>query len=236
MTNNAYLNIGNSRIAMAYREDHEWKVMYEIINMEKYLMSANVNKIYAISVNSENEKQVNDKLGNFAEILYMRKSLNMINSKYSIDDIGIDRMMSIYFIQQRGLYPSVIMDLGTADTFDYIDSDGYHFGGLITPGLHTLHKAICEHTEKIPYYEPQFSGIITGTSTKEAVTQGIYGQWLITVINYAGLMSEFEKSFSIIATGGNALRLKDFIANIEINSDLIFSGMELYAENIYNAK
>ncbi len=232
----AVLNIGNTRSLFAFFLNSEILFVTYILNDAiKYIVENAYSKIYIITVNSSNYKKIEKELKDKVDIIVLKKKSEIFTSKYDIEQIGIDRYMNIYYATKNKIFPSVILDLGTADTYDYIDSQGIHLGGLITPGLETLFKSVNVSTDKLPELNPQFRDIVFGTDTETALEQGIYGQWLLTAINYASLLNnEYKNSLRIIGTGGNAIRIKDYITNIEIDDQFTIKGIKSYAEEFYN--
>ncbi|MCK4524597.1 type III pantothenate kinase [candidate division WOR-3 bacterium] len=232
----AVLNIGNTRNSFAFfLNDEILFVTYILNDAVKYIVENGYSKVYTISVNDNNIKELEKELDGKADIIKLKKKSDIFTSKYNIQQIGIDRYINIYYAIKNNIFPSVIMDLGTADTFDYIDSKGIHLGGLITPGLETLFKSVNVSTDNLPELNPQFRDIVFGTDTETALGQGIYGQWLLTAINYASLLNdEYKNSLRIIGTGGNAIRIKDYISNIEIDNQFTIKGIRSYAEELYN--
>ncbi len=239
MENNyAVLNIGNTRNSFGFFLENE--IIYKTHILEdaiEYIVKNGYSCVYTIMVNNDNYQKMKKELKGKVDIILLEKEKELFSSKYNIQQIGIDRYINIYYAMKNNMYPSVIMDLGTADTFDYIDSQGIHLGGLITPGLQVLFRSVNISTDKLPELNPQFRDIIYGVDTETALEQGIYGQWLITVINYASLLNdEYENSLRIIVTGGNAIRIKDFIQNVEIDNQFTIKGIKEYAEEFYNGK
>lgn len=237
MENNfAILNIGNTRNSFTFLLNNEILFMTFVLNdAVKYIIENGYSKVYTISVNDNNFKKLRKELNGKVDIIELKKRKEVFSSKYDITQIGIDRYINIYYAVKSKIYPSVIMDLGTADTFDYIDGEGIHLGGLITPGLTTLFRSVKTSTDKLPELNPQFRDIIFGTNTETALEQGIYGQWLLTVINYSSLLNDkYDNLLRIIATGGNAIRIKDYITNIVIDNKFTIKGIKSYAEEFYN--
>lgn len=230
----AFLSIGNTRAVMCAFKENEPITAQTTPDMDVLLRNISARRIYMISVNSRAEIDTIENIKYPCELISMQKD-DAINSAYRTEQMGMDRYICIYYAQKKRIFPSVIADLGTADTFDYIDPSGKHVGGLIMAGLQTMHKGISNAAERIPLYEPQLRDIIAGTDTKEAVTQGVYTQWLAGIISAVSLMGDMAETYTTIITGGNAHRVHDFLESAQYEPYFLFRGMQLYAENIYNA-
>ncbi|MFZ4681967.1 MAG: type III pantothenate kinase [Terrimicrobiaceae bacterium] len=121
--------------------------------------------------------------------------------------IGADRLANA--VAARALYgaPSVVVDFGTAVTFDVISAKGEYIGGVITPGLSAMTDYLHSRTALLPRVTLREPRRAIGRSTKEAMQSG-------AVHGYRGLISEIvrqilremnaKKMPPIIATGGDA--------------------------------
>lgn len=230
-----FLSIGNTRAVMCVFNENEPITAHTTADMNVLLRNTAAKRIYMISVNSQREHDTVSKIDYPCELIGMGKQDDAIKTAYRTEQMGMDRYISIYHAQRKCIFPSVIADLGTADTFDYIDSSGMHIGGLIMAGLQTMHVGISNAAENIPLLEPQLRDIMAGTDTEEAVTQGIYTQWLAGIISAVSLMGEIEETYTTVITGGNAKRVHDFLKHAQHEPYFLFRGMQSYAENIYNA-
>lgn len=233
--NDAYLSVGNTNTYLTVIKNNQYKTASLIPEMNSLISENNINRIFIASVNQANEDAYMKSVHFTGQYISINKRENAIRSQYNIEQMGIDRYLCIFNAQTSHIFPSVIADLGTADTFDYLDGSGMHIGGLIMPGLQTLHKSLDEYTDRISLYEPQLRDIIAGKNTEESVTQGVYSQWLSGVINAIAMTKEISSSYTAIITGGNSCRVHDFIKGI-YDKNFLVRGMKLYAENICNAE
>jgi type III pantothenate kinase len=167
--------------------------------------------------------------------LKIRLPLDM--SCYPPNQLGMDRLVNA--CSARLLYPDtslVVVDFGTATTFDLVTADGVYLGGAIAPGLYTMAEGLPERTSRLPHISleglaPEDLGM--GTDTVSCMRAGIG-------IGYRGLMKELLREavqaldtteFLLVATGGLAetsLRLcgleKHFMA---LDPMLTLKGLEL---------
>ncbi|SDU00113.1 type III pantothenate kinase [Verrucomicrobium sp. GAS474] len=125
--------------------------------------------------------------------------------------IGPDRLANALAV--RSLYgaPAVVIDFGTAVTFDVIDRDGAYCGGVIAPGLNMMTEYLHERTALLPRVEVREPRRAIGKSTEEAIRVG-------AVIGYRGMIREIlgavrsellagkkpKGTVHVVATGGQA--------------------------------
>ena len=121
--------------------------------------------------------------------------------------IGADRLANAAAAAQLGKLPVIVVDFGTAVTFDVLDAKGRYLGGIIAPGLPIAAKALHEGTALLPLTRIRKITSIVGKSTDEAIRIGL-------LLGAVGLVREAvaritretfngKKPF-IIATGGDA--------------------------------
>ena len=149
-------------------------------------------------------------------------------------EVGADRLVNAFAAWQRFKKALIVVDFGTATTFDIVSSSGDYIGGVIAPGvnlsLETLHKAAA----KLPNVGIMRPDKVIGTNTIGAMQSGIY-------YGYAGLIdgitarikAEYGQPMIVIATGGLAsLYAKACPAIEQLVPDLTIHGLrELFELN-----
>ena len=88
--------------------------------------------------------------------------------------IGEDRIVNAYYAKKRYSKNLIIIDFGTATTFDIIDSKGNYDGGIITPGIDLSLKALSEKTAKLPLVKFAKTKNVIGRDTKSAIQSGFF--------------------------------------------------------------
>ncbi|OXS54652.1 pantothenate kinase [Cohnella sp. CIP 111063] len=120
-------------------------------------------------------------------------------------EVGADRIVNaVAGIEQYGT-PLVVVDFGTATTFDYIDGTGAYLGGAIVPGIGISAEALYQRAAKLPRIELSKPKTVIGRNTVAAMQSGI-------IYGYAGqvdgivkrIRQEFGVQPRVIATGGLA--------------------------------
>ncbi len=121
------------------------------------------------------------------------------------NEIGADRLVNALAAFNRFGGNTIVVDFGTATTFDVIDSNGSYAGGVIAPGINLSIKALHIAAAKLPEVAVTRPDMVIGTSTVEAMQSGIY--W-----GYVGLIEgitrkikeEVGHNMTVVATGGLA--------------------------------
>ncbi len=120
-------------------------------------------------------------------------------------EAGADRLVNAVgaFIEYGG--PSIVIDSGTATTFDIVAKDGAFEGGVILPGINLSLQALHEHAARLPRVEIRDPGRVIGKDTVTAMQAGIY---LGSIDMIEGLIrrikAEYGQPMKVIATGGVA--------------------------------
>lgn len=118
-------------------------------------------------------------------------------------EVGADRVVNA--LAARRLYgcPVIVVDFGTATTFDVVDARGAYLGGAILPGVDTALEALHRSTAKIPRIAMRRPRRVVGRSTQEAVRSGVYHGTLGEVREIAfRIRKELGVVAPLVATGG----------------------------------
>jgi type III pantothenate kinase len=147
-------------------------------------------------------------------------------------EVGPDRVVNAVAAQNLYGKPSIIIDFGTATTFDVVSREGDYLGGAIAPGIVIATEALFTHTAALPRIRLSRPEQAIGRNTVAAMQSGI-------MFGYTGLIEgmirrieqELKGKAKVIATGGQAALLAHEIPAIEIvNPDLTLVGLRLIYE------
>ena len=119
--------------------------------------------------------------------------------------LGVDRLAAVCGAWK--LAPgqtSLVVDLGTAVTYDFLTADGCYAGGNIAPGMRMRLSALHEHTARLPQVEPQADFTVWGDTTETAVRSGVMQGILFEMEGYVRALSEKNDAFCLFLTGGDA--------------------------------
>lgn len=148
--------------------------------------------------------------------------------------LGADRICGIFAALKKFGGPAIIVDFGTATTYDVITSKGEYLGGVIAPGLETSALGLFSKTSKLPKTEMRFPESIVGKDTATAIQSGVmYG----AVDAFEGMVKRLRrvvgKYATVIATGGYAQLVAEMTSEIKyMEPDLILEGARLIHERI----
>ena len=147
------------------------------------------------------------------------------------DTIGPDRLANAVAAKAHYGAPSVVVDFGTAVTFDVINNVGKYAGGIIAPGIAAMTDYLHEKTALLPKIDIERPHTVVGKSTKHAMLSGAFH-------GYRGLIRELLKELkaelgvhelNAVATGGYAgLIAKDLPGIVAIEPHLTLEGLRLF--------
>ncbi len=120
-------------------------------------------------------------------------------------EVGADRLVNAISAHGRYAGPLIIVDFGTATTFDVVDADGNYCGGIITPGVNLSQEALHMAAAKLPRVAIRRPGRVIGKGTVEAMQSGIYWGYLSMIEGVVQrIEDEFGAPMTVVATGGLA--------------------------------
>ena len=130
--------------------------------------------------------------------------------------------------------PLLVIDFGTATTFNYVDATGTITAGLITTGIRTAAAALWGQTAQLPEVEITRPRSILATGTKSAMQAGLYYNFLGGIERtIEQFHAEIDEDFTVVATGGLGRVFENDTHLIDVyDPDLIFKGMAaIYRRN-----
>jgi len=148
--------------------------------------------------------------------------------------IGPDRLANAVAVKHHFGAPSVVVDFGTAVTFDVVDRKGNYVGGIIAPGLAVMTEYLHEKTALLPRIKIREEQAVIGKNTAQAMLIG-------AVHGYRGLIRELiaelkkdlrVKKLPVVATGGYARLMAAKLPEITaVDPLLTLEGLRLVWEN-----
>lgn len=137
----------------------------------------------------------------------------------SLQKLGADRIVNIYGALKLYKPPLLIIDYGTAVTFDYVSQQGVFEGGMIVPGPEISFQALIEKAALLPkkIRLPKKSSSFLGRTTSECLCSGaLEGFGAMTDELIRRFKSKYGKKLRIIATGGFAKHLKPYATSFDV--------------------
>jgi type III pantothenate kinase len=176
-----------------------------------------------------------------AEPMFIGEPGVELGAKVLIDrpeEAGADRIVNAIGGKERHGAPLIVVDIGTAATFDVVDADGNYCGGAIAPGINLSLQALEMAAAKLPHIAIQRPAAVIGKSTVPAMQSGLF--W-----GYVGLIeglvqrikTEFGAPMKVIATGGLSPLFAGATPVLEaIDEDLTLWGLKIiHARNAARA-
>ena len=147
------------------------------------------------------------------------------------EQIGADRLANAIGVAARHGAPAIVIDFGTAVTFDVVSAGPAYCGGVIAPGLGAMQDYLGRRTALLPQIELEEPASAIGKSTVEAMRAGaVFGYRGLVREIVARLRSEMGGNPRIVATGGDAALIARGLPEIgAVDPDLTLEGLRLAA-------
>jgi type III pantothenate kinase len=202
--------------------------------MRRILREGQVGTIAVSSVVPKKNKAISAAAGS-ARVLFLGPKLDLgVGIDYPQPrSIGADRLANAAAVAQLYGSPAIVVDFGTAVTFDVVSAAGNYVGGVIAPGLEVMTNYLYQRTALLPKLTLQEPPRAIGKTTRDAMMSG-------AVFGYRGLVREILKRLTaeifprkkprIIATGGYAELIASKLPEIEaVHPNLTLEGLRIVA-------
>ena len=186
---------------------------YQLI-LKKLLKS-----IYKIKLREIKEKNIN--------------KIVKINIKNK-SQVGSDRIANAVGVYKRYETNCIVLDFGTATTFDVVTKNGIYNGGIIAPGVKLSIKSLVKSADQIPIFSIKKQKKIIGKNTIEALRSGFYWGYVGLINNIISkIEKDTKKKYKIVFTGGYADLFKtSMIRSFTIDKNITINGIiEIFKEN-----
>jgi len=147
-------------------------------------------------------------------------------------EVGADRIVNAVAAFHEYGGPCVVVDLGTAITFDAVSASGRYLGGLICPGVGLAAEALFAKTARLPLVDFREPEKLIGTNTVGSIQSGLY-YGAIGIIDgiLERLIEELGPQTRVVGTGGQAGLITPGSRYLkEVDEDLTLKGLELIWE------
>jgi len=211
---NLIIDIGNSRIKVSVfnRGDVLFTIPLEVISPENIQMLKNehpsLNQAILSTVKDISPELENYLAANFDTFIELdaETPLPIENLYQTKDTLGKDRIAAV--VGAFDLYPNtnvLVIDAGTAITFDIINEQGQYLGGNISPGLEMRFKALNKFTGRLPLVRKNDFDNLYGRTTEEAILAGVQHGIVFETDKAIETFKEFYNNLKVIITGGDAI-------------------------------
>ena len=149
--------------------------------------------------------------------------------------VGADRIVNSVGAYHRYGGNLIVVDFGTATTFDVVDIDGAYIGGVIAPGINLAMKALHEQAAALPYIDVSKPQKVIGTNTIECMQSGIFWGYLSLIEGLVERIQNNRKTkVRVIATGGLSTLFSQETSVFDyVDLDITLGGLvEIYNYNM----
>jgi type III pantothenate kinase len=152
------------------------------------------------------------------------------------EQIGADRLANAVGVYERHGAPAIVIDFGTAVTFDIVSGAPAYCGGVIAPGLGAMSGYLSRKTALLPEIELVEPESAIGKSTVHAMQAGaVFGYRGLVRGILARLREELPGELKIIATGGDAGLIAQGLAEIQqVDAELTLDGLRRVAGRVFS--
>jgi type III pantothenate kinase len=216
---NLTIDIGNTQTKLGFFDGSELKSTQNFSSTEnipwQLIVSSNkiTNSILSQVGNAKSNLEV---LYNNTKCIKVNHELQLpFTSDYApFTNLGIDRVVGLAAASYLFPHENVlIIDAGTCITYDLMNSNAHHLGGVISPGLMMRYQAMHKFTYQLPDLEIQEPSLFPPTSTDEAMHHGVISSVTAEMDSFIDRFGTFIPTFRIILTGGDASFLSKRVKN-----------------------
>ncbi len=247
------IDIGNTNITLGiFKENkivHSWRLATDIrrtedeygVFLKNLLRETNLDKEIENAVISSVVVQLTERI-EIALKKYLKVNSFIITHKIKTNtaikteepaETGADRISNASAVVQLYTTPAIVVDFGTATTFDIVNGNNEFIGGIITAGMKLQAEALGTKTSKLPKLNIETSSNVIGHNTIDAMLSGIVRGHAAMI---DGLILECEKELgqkaAVIATGGYSTIISKYLKRKfdYINPDLTLIGAKILFE------
>jgi type III pantothenate kinase len=199
----------------------------------EFLRRRQIQKLVVASVVPTKNSTISKAAHNKAPVLWLDWTRNLgVTIDYPRpESIGADRLANAAAVAELYGCPAIVIDFGTAATFDVVSEGGRYIGGVIAPGLEAMTNFLYERTALLPRLALKEPRRAIGKSTVEAMRSG-------AVFGYRGLVREIlarikaeqspRKKVAVVATGGYARLIASQVPEVAlIHPNLTLEGLRI---------
>ena len=231
---NLVIDIGNTAVKVYLFKNNEIikrEVLSEnaLIQYLKLIAIDDIRNIICSSVTKSYKDQLskifkNSNYFDFSDNNLKIPFTNNYETKKSLgqDRIGLISSAVLKFQDQN----SLVIDMGTCITYDFIDSQNIYHGGAISPGIRMRYSSFSNYTSNLPLLKYQDITKIIGANTEESLHIGVNNGIVGEINQYINSLKKSHSKFNVIITGGDSIFLLNKIKNaIFADQDFLASGL-----------
>ena len=237
---NLVIDIGNSRVKLfLFKND---KITFRsICNHNEFIKTLQtlpfkeqiINVISStVSTNYDDIIEINLKDSNYFKLSNKNLKLPFRNNYKTLNSLGQDRLALV----SSAVSNTLIIDVGTCITYDFVDFKNIYYGGAISPGINLRYSSLNEHTSNLPLLEFKEIDTLIGTNTEDSIHSGVYNGVIAEINDHIEKLYFDYIDLNVIVTGGSSKFLFNRIKNaIFADQDFLAIGLNNiinYNENL----
>ncbi|HKK81522.1 MAG TPA: type III pantothenate kinase [Prolixibacteraceae bacterium] len=238
--NNLVIDIGNTRTKFAIFKNNKLVVSFPtseaVPDVLKELKTdyPEISAVILSSVRDYSNKLIKQIKKEFQTVIELtdKTALPLKNCYETPTTLGKDRIAAA--VGANNLYPNqnlLIIDAGTAITYDYVNNNNEYEGGFITPGLNMRFRALHEFTDKLPLLKSHAPLIPEGKNTTSSISGGIQLGIEGEVIRITDHFKEKNTQLKVILTGGDINYFEKLLKNhIFVSPEITLLGLNVILE------
>lgn len=239
---NILFDIGNTYIKIGFLKED--KITFKSINkkdakkdIRAFLKSIKERdlKSYIVSVNEDMLRKIKEILSSL-DIPYkvFERSDIKFETRYEEDTLGHDRIVTDYGAYKLYGGKIIVIDLGTAATFDLIDENGIHLGGAIMPGKETYQYSLLKKAKVLPKSDMLKEPEPVGTTTVKNLNAGLYYGFIGSVMYMINLYKSYDayKDYKVVLTGGDTELFTGYDCIDIFDKELTLKALNLIYEGV----
>ena len=210
-----------------------------LINQSFKMNDYDLNKLLGIAIACvvpEVMNNIETYFKNYLKIPLYKVESKKLNIEIKIEnphEAGQDRLINAFAVQKMKFDPAIIIDFGTATTFDVIGKGGAYLGGIIAPGINLSIESLYKSTSRLPKISLKSlsneKNTLLGKSTISAIESGVFWGYVCMIEGLINKLKKFYPNSKVIATGGLSKIFKSTIKSIDIiDQNLTINGLAYF--------
>ncbi|NOZ47996.1 MAG: type III pantothenate kinase [Chlorobi bacterium] len=241
---NLAIDIGNSitKVALFNKNEIIYKYSFEVFDkntLKEFLKKEwDIKNAIISTVKNTDTELLNFCTSSFNYFIELNAFVKLpFKVKYaSPETLGNDRVAAV--AGASSIFPGsniLIIDIGTAVTYDIINKNNEYLGGNISPGIYLRYRSLHDYTSKLPLLNISKHYDFIGTNTKNAIISGVQNGLFFEIKGFINEISNQFNDLKIVLTGGDSELFEKKIKNsIFVLPNLVINGLNRILE--YNAK
>lgn len=205
------IDIGNTNVVFGIFENGEITKTWRFPTHEEWPAPQKIDDISKIIIGSVVPK-MDDKAAEYCQKYFTQtpafataQNIPVKNNLANLNEAGADRLINAAAVIEYYQTPAIVIDFGTATTFDVINGNNVYEGGVIAPGVRLSAKALEQAAAKLPEIKIEKPQKVIANETQAAMQSGIYYGYIGLIENIVvQITREMGAKPFIIGTGGLA--------------------------------